>query len=388
MDDKNMKINNKAFHSGKYAVFFVCLMAVLYVISVVCIFSKPEDYYSQSERRTLTGRPRLFETEELWTGKYVQKWENYMVDQFPLRDELRSLKSHFSLNIMQKQDTHGIYVKDGYLCKMEYPMDEESVSRATFAFENLYHLYLKDTEVTPYIAIVPDKNYFLADEGVLSMDYEKLYSQVYEETPHLEPIDITSHLQLTDYYRTDTHWKQEEIIDVAAVLAEEMNVPFEDDFTVDKTDVPFYGVYYGQAGLDLVPDDIFYCTGDFLTNCRVYDYENDKAIQMYDKKALTGRDPYEMFFGGNISLASIENPDALSDKELVVFGDSFSRSLLPLLAGSYSRITLVDIRYLWTGQVGNYIEFTNQDVLFLYSTSVMNNSITFKIDKTWSLTGK
>ena len=388
MDDKNMKINNKAFHSGKYAVFFVCLMAVLYVISVVCIFSKPEDYYSQSERRTLTGRPRLFETEELWTGKYVQKWENYMVDQFPLRDELRSLKSHFSLNIMQKQDTHGIYVKDGYLCKMEYPMDEESVSRATFAFENLYHLYLKDTEVTPYIAIVPDKNYFLADEGVLSMDYEKLYSQVYEETPHLEPIDITSHLQLTDYYRTDTHWKQEEIIDVAAVLAEEMNVPFEDDFTVNKADVPFYGVYYGQAGLDLVPDDISYCTGDFLTNCRVYDYENDKVIQLYDKKALTGRDPYEMFFGGNISLASIENPDALSDKELVVFGDSFSRSLLPLLAGSYSRITLVDIRYLWTGQVGNYIEFTNQDVLFLYSTSVMNNSITFKIDKTWSLTGK
>jgi len=388
MDDENMKINNKAFHSGKYAVFFVCLMAVLYVISVVCIFSKPEDYYSQSERRTLTGRPRLFETKELWTGKYVQKWENYMVDQFPLRDELRSLKSHFSLNIMQKQDTHGIYVKDGYLCKMEYPMDEESVSRATFAFENLYHLYLKDTEVKPYIAIVPDKNYFLADEGVLSMDYEKLYSQVYEETPHLGPIDITSHLQLTDYYRTDTHWKQEEIIDVVDVLAEEMNVPFEDDFTVNKTDVPFYGVYYGQAGLDLPPDNISYCTGDFLTNCRVYDYENDKVIQMYDKKALTGRDPYEMFFGGNISLASVENPDALSDKELVVFGDSFSRSLLPLLAGSYSRITLVDIRYLWTGQVGNYIEFTNQDVLFLYSTSVMNNSITFKIDKTWSLTGK
>ena len=95
-----------------------------------------------------------------------------------------------------------------------------------------------------------------------------------------------------------------------------------------------------------------------------------------------------MFFGGNISLATIENPDALSDKELVVFGDSYSRSLLPLLAGSYKKITLVDIRYMWSGQVGNYIEFTDQDVLFLYSTSVINNSITLKMDKTWSLMGK
>ena len=387
MNDKNIKKLNDPLKSREYAMFFVCLMAVLYVVSVVCIFSKPEEQYSQSERRTLNLRPYLYETEELWTGKYVQKWENYMVDQFPLRDELRSLKSNFSLNIMQKQDTHGIYVKDGYLCKMEYPMDEESVDRASWAFENLYMLYMQDTQVKPYIAIVPDKNYFLADGSVLSMDYEKLYSQVYEDTPHLEPIDIASNLQLTDYYRTDTHWKQEEIIDVAALLAERMDVPFEDDFTVNKTDVPFYGVYYGQAGLQLPPDDISYCTSDALANCYVYDYENDKEIRLYDKEALTGRDPYEMFLGGNISLATIENEEALSDKELVVFGDSFSRSLVPLLAGSYKKITFVDIRYLWSGQVGNYIEFTDQDVLFLYSTSVMNNSITLKVDKTWSLMG-
>lgn len=387
MNNKNINKINESLKSRGYAIFFVCLMAALYIISVICIFSKPEDYYSQSERRTLNCRPRLYETEELWTGKYVQKWEKYMVDQFPLRDELRSLKSNFSLNIMQKQDTHGIYVKDGYLCKMEYPMDEESVDRASWAFENLYMLYMQDTKVKPYIAIVPDKNYFLADDGVLSMDYEKLYSQVYEETPHLEPIDITPQLQLTDYYRTDTHWKQEEIIDVAALLAERMDVPFKDDFTVNKSDVPFYGVYYGQAGLSLPADDISYCTSDTLANCYVYDYENDKEIRLYDKESLTGRDPYEMFLGGNISLATIENEAALSDRELVVFGDSFSRSLLPLLAGSYKKITLVDIRYLWTGQVGNYIEFTDQDVLFLYSTSVINNSITLNVDKTWSLMG-
>ena len=93
---------------------------------------------------------------------------------------------------------------------------------------------------------------------------------------------------------------------------------------------------------------------------------------------VEGRDPYEMFLGGNISLLTIENKDALSSKELVVFGDSFSRSLVPLLAGSYQKITVMDIRYLSSSYVEKYIEFTNQDVLFLYSTSVLNNSITLK----------
>lgn len=377
MNEKIVKEEKMRSNSGKYARIFVCLMAVLYLGGVLCVFGKPETEYSDTERRRLTGMPE-FAWEELWSGEYVEELEKYMTDQFPLRDGFRYLKTNFSLNIMQKQDTGNIYVKDGYLCKMEYPMDEDSIYRATLIFENLYEKYLKDTKVSPYIAIVPDKNYFLAGEGVLAMDYEEFFGQIYEKTPHFTPISIAGQLQLTDYYRTDTHWKQEEIIDVADTLAEEMKVPFEGDFEVKNTEIPFYGVYYGQVGLNLPPDDISYCTNEMLENCYVYDYENDKEIVLYDVSNGASRDPYEMFLGGNISLATIENEDALSDKELVVFGDSFSRSLLPLLAGSYQKITLLDIRYLSASQVGKYVAFTDQDVLFLFSTSVINNSVTLK----------
>ena len=257
-------------------------------------------------------------------------------------------------------------------------MDEQSILNATMVFQNLYGLYMQDTEVKPYLAVIPDKNYFMADKGVLAMDYKEFMEKVHKQTPLFNSVSITEYLELSDYYRTDTHWKQEKIIDVAAALAEEMNVPFEDTFTVNRADVPFYGVYYGQAGLQLLPDEISFCTSDILDNCVVYDYEHDKEIPLYNKEALVGRDPYEMFLGGNISLATIENEDALSDKELVVFGDSFSRSLLPLLAGSYQKITLLDIRYLSASQVGKYVAFTDQDVLFLFSTSVINNSVTLK----------
>ena len=69
---------------------------------------------------------------------------------------------------------------------------------------------------------------------------------------------------------------------------------------------------------------------------------------------------------------------ARTDRELVIFRDSFASSLAPLLLEGYSRVTLVDIRYLSPAQLGRYLTFTDQDVLFLYSTGVLNNSSTLK----------
>jgi len=91
-----------------------------------------------------------------------------------------------------------------------------------------------------------------------------------------------------------------------------------------------------------------------------------------------GRDPYEMYLCGSKSLITIENPNSLSDKELIIFRDSFGSTLAPLLIESYKKITLVDIRYLQSAFVGRFVEFDKQDVLFLYSVPVLNNSSTMK----------
>ena len=45
---------------------------------------------------------------------------------------------------------------------------------------------------------------------------------------------------------------------------------------------------------------------------------------------------------------------------------------------SVASVTLVDIRYLASNRLGNYIDFTDCDVLFLYSTGVLNHSDTLK----------
>ena len=81
-----------------------------------------------------------------------------------------------------------------------------------------------------------------------------------------------------------------------------------------------------------------------------------------------------MFLSGPLSLVTIENPKCISGKELIIFRDSFASSIAPLLAEGYTKITLADIRYLRSDFLDRFIAFKDQDVLFLYSTLVLNNS--------------
>lgn len=355
----------------------VCTLAIAYGILVLLAVCKPDSDFSITERRKLTQKPEL-SWSSIQNGNFMTGTEKYVTDQFPFRDAFRSVKAMFSTGILQNKDNNGIYYKDGYLAQMEYPMDESSIKRAASVFSQIEKNFFAGTEVKPYICVIPDKNYVLAEDEHLSMDYEQFIDTVEKETSFARSIPIAEDIQLSDFYKTDTHWKQEEIVDIAKKIAQEMQTPLSGDYTKTQIEEPFYGVYYGQSGLPVVPDNITYCSNSILDQCRVYDHENGREIPMYDLSKASGRDPYELFLGGNVSLVTIENLNALSQKELVVFGDSFSRSMVPLLAEGYAKTTLVDIRYLPGISVGNYIAFTDQDVLFLYSTSVLNNSITLK----------
>ena len=255
---KNETNTYKVKNNINSAKTVVLIFGIIYVLITILCFIKPDSEYSISERRKLAQRPD-FSWQTLVDGNYIQDVEEYVVDQFPFRDEFRAIKTYFSLGIMQKQDTNGIYIKDGYLCEMEYPMDESSLDRAADIFTSIYKNNIEGTDAKTYLAVIPDKNYFLANNNsALSMDYNEFYKKMHEKTPFLQAIDIAQTLELTDYYKTDSHWKQECIIDTAASLAEKMEVPFISDFVITKTEEPFCGVYYGQAGIKMAADEIRY----------------------------------------------------------------------------------------------------------------------------------
>ena len=56
----------------------------------------------------------------------------------------------------------------------------------------------------------------------------------------------------------------------------------------------------------------------------------------------------------------------------MLFRDSFGSTLAPLLLQDYAAITLVDLRYIASDLLDNYVSFGGADVLFLYSTALFN----------------
>ena len=345
----------------------------------------PKNAFSDAERRPLTQAPEL-NTDSLLNGQFMDNFEDFTLDQFPLRDSFRQLKSLFHYYALRQLDNSDIYVEDGYAAKLESEINTHTVETLVGFLDRVYNLSLKGKADNIYLSIVPDKSYYLAEEnGYLSLDYDQFFELVQEKTPWATYIDITDRLEITDYYHTDTHWRQERLFEAAGALCDGMGVtgPNAEDYTKVAVKRPFYGVYYGQAALPMSPDTLYILQSEMLDGCTTSLAEQDPKTgkvsyrklynSVYDLQKEDAKDMYEMFLSGSESLLRIENPNAGTDKELVIFRDSFGSSMAPLLAGDYKTVTLVDIRYISSGMLNRFIDFSGKDVLFLYSTSVLNN---------------
>ena len=356
----------------------ICVTAAFLLGFFLWSVIKPPEAVSLSERRPLAEFPELT-GESILSGEFMSAFESYTLDQFPLRDTFRGVKAVTARYLLGQRDNNGIYMENGYLSKLDYPLNEASVDYALGRFRFVYEQYLAGKDMEVYCSVIPDKNYFMAEEnGYPSMDYEGLFDRVREGADFARYIDIAPLLKLSDYYRTDTHWRQEQILDVAGRLASAMGVTLTGDYREEKLPEPFYGVYYGQAALPVPGEKLYYLTNDLLSACQVYDYETDAYLPVYDLEKAEGQDPYEVFLSGPKSIQVLENPQADTERELILFRDSFGSSLAPLLMEGYARITLVDIRYVSPASLGQFVTFEDQDVLFLYSASVLNDSVTIK----------
>lgn len=368
MDNKKIR----AIGAGILVAVWLCLTAFAWF--------QPSKETSEAERRPLDQMPQL-SAQSILDGKFMTDFEDYSLDQFPLRDSFRQLKSLFHYYALRQSDNNDIYIADGYAAKLEYPLNRDSLEYALGKFSFVYETYLKDTGSTVFMTVVPDKSYYLAqDNGYLTMDYAAMFDVFKAGMPWATHIDITDCLTQDSYYRTDTHWRQERLLGVAEKLCSAMGVaaPKAEELTATALERPFYGVYYGQAALPMEPETMYILQSDLLDQCRVYDYESGSYTDVYNLEMLTSKDLYDVFLSGAKSLLTIENPNASTDRELIVFRDSFGSSIVPLLVQDYAKVTLVDIRYLGSQLLGRFLDFHGQDVLFLYSTLVLNNSATIK----------
>lgn len=273
-----------------------------------------------------------------------------------------------------------IYVYEGYAATTEANFDAQSLQYAARKLRQVYDSYLADNAGRIYLAIAPDKGSFTRPpEGYVPAPAAETAAALLAELDFVQYVDIASSLTLADYYRTDPHWRQECLIPAAETLAKAMGVPLTGNVQQETALAAFRGPYADKTDAPLEDDTLVYLTGETLAACTIWDYENDCAGALYDTAAAEGGTGYDLFLSGSRPLLRIDSPLSATERELVVFRDSFASCLLPLLAESYRTITVVDIRYLPTDMVGRFVTISpDADVLFLYSTLVLNNSRTMK----------
>lgn len=355
------------------------LLVILWLwLSAFAWFRQP-NAASVSERRPLAQFPTLT-ADALSGGKFMTEFEDYTLDQFPGRDTFRRLKSLVHYNVLQQKDNNNIYIVDGFAAKLDYPVNTAALDHALSRLQFVYETYLKEQGSNVFMSVIPDKSYYLAEpNGYPAMDYNKLFAAVQEKLPFAQHIDITDCLSAKDYYFTDTHWRQEALLPAAEKICSAMGIAGPGVYTQTAVDQPFYGVYYGQAALPMDPDRICLMENDTIRACKLFDYETGKYSPLYTTENLFGNDPYEVYLSGAKSLLRIENPNGPGQgRELIIFRDSFGSSIAPLLINGYDTVTLVDIRYMDSRMLGRFLDFKGQDVLFLYSTLVLNSGTTLK----------
>lgn len=352
---------------------------VLFGLSLGGIFL-PDQAVSAAERRKLAQRP-VFSAQTLLSGTYGSETETYLLDQFPLRDGFRKLKAWWQFGVYRQKDNNGIYIVDGSVCKLDKTLQNAQVQAMIDKTNHVYDTYLQGMNV--HFALIPDKNYFAARKnGYPSMDYgemDRLLKAGLDEKIQYSGMTPCSELTLEDYYRTDLHWRQERLKSVVEHLSADMNFSMPDWDAYTQTEyAPFYGAYCGQSALNVGHDTIVTLSSAATDASIVTGAEFDGEKAVYDESDLDSLDLYDIYLGGAQAILTVSNPNGSAGKDLILFRDSFGSSLAPLLLESYDSITLIDLRYVAADYVGQFVEFSGQDVLFLYNTGLVNAGMLLK----------
>jgi len=346
-------------------ILTIAVLAVVLVGGLVLHLALPDQAASKSERRKLL---------QLQQVENADDFESYLLDQFPGRDAFRTVKAVWTYYVLGQKDNNGVFIANDTVSKLDSQLDEKQVQMFVDKFNTLHSKYFPDSKV--WCAVIPDKNFYLTyGSDYPRLDYDRLFSMVEDGMPWAEHYQLTGELDHDLYYTTDSHWRQEKLMSVRdrLALAMDLELPAWDSYA--QTTLPgFHGVYYGQAALPMPAEDLVYLENDVTKNAVVTGPELDGEQPIYAPEKFGGMDGYDVFLHGAQAVQTIENPLAETDRELIIFRDSFGGSLAPLLLPAYKTVTLVDIRYVNSMFLNQFVDFHGQDVLILYSTTLINGA--------------
>jgi len=187
-------------------------------IGLTLTFTLPDKKMSTLERRKLT-------TKEVLESGFVENLDDYMSEQIPFRNTFLAFGSAFERYILQNEESNDSYIKDGYIIEKNYHLDEVSIDNF------IKKLNFIADKVTPngdvFYSVIPDKSYYLNADSSLKLDYDDIETKL-RSSIEGEYIDILECFELSDYYKTDIHLKQEAYFKILDKFLDRVGIKEED----------------------------------------------------------------------------------------------------------------------------------------------------------------
>lgn len=319
----------------------IAIAVILLGLSVGSFFLTPDRAFSENENRYLQLTPKL-SWDTVMSGDFMEDMEEYTSDQIVFRDLWTATRSLLQ-RAEGKEDISGTYLgaEGRYFAKVT----EDSFNRAGLEKNAGYiREFFAASGKSCRALIVPSPAGVLRDMLPENAPY-------YDEAGAFERLDAALGGSLLDvretladvedpYYHTDHHWTTMGAQAAYRRWAEVTGHTVREDALVCATEA-FRGTLYSKVLLpDSVYDSVYYAP-EITAESVVCD---GKDGTLYDGDALTRKDKYELFLGGNYGQCVITTGTE-NGKRLLLVKDSFANAFVPFLLGDYETVTMIDLRY-------------------------------------------
>ncbi|MCD7957528.1 MAG: hypothetical protein LUG93_17645 [Lachnospiraceae bacterium] len=369
----------------------ITLFCVLIFGFAIATLISPDTEYSETENRTLAQMPEAT-LSSLTDGSFESDYEDYLTDQFVLRDEWIALKTNVERLMGRTSSNDIFFADDDYL--IEAHTDTFTSDQAETNIQILAQFVEKyvGTFGTDHMTVMIVPN-------AVDILHDKLpaFASPYDEGEYLEQIEaalmsvarsaysdsllrgiwfdarsvLQEHSEEEIYYRTDHHWTTLGAFYVYQAWAEEQGytVPTADSYLVETVTEEFEGTIQSKLGIHTVTDSIeLYLDPSDPYYTVEKDGSGEISYSLYDYTALETKSKYDIFFGGNNALTQITT-HAGTGRKILVVKDSYAHCFVPFLLSEFDEIDVLDIRY-YNQEISKLIEEEGYtDLLFLYNAS-------------------
>lgn len=377
----------------------------------------PDKLYSEFENTKLQQKPELT-VEGFFDSTYSTKYETYVNEQFPARDQWITLKAVTEISLGKLENNNIIYGKDDYLFEKLQIIEEPNASAGSNVanrkqiernmrfMDEFFQMY----KLPVTFAIAPNGYAVMTEKlpsGIDLPEQETLIPEIYSS--FTEDDDLTflnflptlrQHQDEYIYYRTDHHWTTLGAYYAYVEYCKEKG--FEpvslDELTANEV-FDFYGTYYNKCkkpGQDSdvitwydIPVESFQFTGDtsdknLLKQAEVTEWNGIPMLSvdgMYHLEQFDTRDKYAAFTWGNNGLTQIVsgNNRTLGEEpsRLLLIKDSYANSMVPFLTYHYDEIWIVDLRStpMNMSQLLSENEFTDVFVMYNFNSFLTDTDI-------------